>query len=90
MYFFIIFALIKLNKIFLMFRISDFAIIFCTSESTISRRIKKILPILKLADQKQRKHFYTLDEANFIIKSIGIPPNNEFNRQLSIKYKDLF
>jgi len=73
-----------------MFKISDFASIFCTSERTINRRIKKITPILKLADKKQRKHFYTLQEANFIIKSIGIPPNNEFNRQLNTKYKGLF
>lgn len=73
-----------------MFKISDFAAIFCTSERTINRRIKKLTPILKLSDQKQRKHFYTVQEANFIIKSIGIPPNNEFNRQLKDKYKDLF
>jgi hypothetical protein len=73
-----------------MFTLDNFAAIFCVDKRTIKRKISKIAPILKNFDTKKRKHFYTEIEANFVIKSIGIPPNNEFNRQLRDKYVNLF
>jgi hypothetical protein len=73
-----------------MYTLNDFSIIFCTSKRTIARRIIKITPILKIVNQKQRKHFYTENEANMIIKCIGIPPNNEYNRQLKDERPNLF
>lgn len=73
-----------------MFKISDFATIFCTGERTISNKIRKFTPLLKIKDKKQRKHFYTVEEAKYIIFCIGLPPNNEYNRKLKEKYKDLF
>jgi Golgi nucleoside diphosphatase len=73
-----------------MFKIPDFAAIFCTSERTINRRLKKLTPILKKFDTRKRKHFYSLEEAKYIINQIGIPPNNEFNRQLKANYPNLF
>lgn len=73
-----------------MFELFHFSEIFCTSKRTIARKIKNLTPILKLKDKKIRKHFYTIEEAKFIIFSIGIPPNNEFNRQLKDKYPNLF
>ena len=73
-----------------MFTISDFQTIFCTSKSTIEKRIKKITPLFKNFDLKKRKHFYTDKEANFVIKHIGIPPNNEYNRTLAVKHPELF
>ena len=73
-----------------MFTIKDFSTIFCTSKSTIEKRIRKITPLFKNFDPKKRKHFYNESEANFVIKQLGIPPNNEFNRTLAAKYKLLF
>jgi predicted RecB family nuclease len=73
-----------------MFTLKDFSNIFCCSVRTIDRRIIKIKPFFKKFDPDKRKHFYTTDEANKLIKIIGIPPNNEFNRQLADKYPELF
>ena len=73
-----------------MFTLKDFADIFCLSVRSIDRRIIKIKPFLKKFNTESRKHFYTPEEANFIIKHIGIPPNNEFNRQLEAKHPELF
>lgn len=73
-----------------MFTINDFQTIFCTSKSTIEKKIKKITPLFKNFDPKKRKHFYTENEANFVIKHIGTVPNNEYNRTLSVKYPNLF
>lgn len=73
-----------------MFTLKDFSNIFCCSVRTIDRRIIKIKPIFKNFAPDQRKHFYSMAEANAIIKYIGIPPNNDFNRQLADKMPDLF
>lgn len=73
-----------------MFTITDFQMIFCTSKSTIEKRIKKITPLFKNFDLKKRKHFYNEQEANFVIKQIGTPPNNEYNRNLAVKHPNLF
>lgn len=73
-----------------MFTLQDFADIYCTSIRTINRRITKILPFFKDFDLKRRKHFYTIEEAKQIIKSIGIPPNNKFNGQIKAQYPELF
>jgi hypothetical protein len=73
-----------------MFTLNNFADIFCVDKRTIERKISKIAPILKNFSSKKRKHFYTESEANFVIKTIGLPPNNEFNRQLKDKYPNLF
>lgn len=73
-----------------MFTLKDFSEIFCCSIRTIDRKIIKIKPIIKKFALDHRKHFYTIDEANFIIKHIGNHPNNDFNRQLADKYPDLF
>lgn len=73
-----------------MFTLDNFATIFCCSKSNIEKKIKKTTLILKNFDNKKRKHFYNQTEANFIIKSIGIPPDNEFNRKLAIMYPLLF
>jgi len=73
-----------------MFTLDNFADIFCVDKRTIERKISKIAPILKNFATNKRKHFYTEAEANFVIKTIGIPPNNEFNRQLSERYPNLF
>lgn len=73
-----------------MYTLDDFSTIFCTSKRTIARRIMKITPILKISKQQQRKHFYTENEANMIIKCIGIVPDNEYNRQLKDQRPNLF
>lgn len=73
-----------------MFTLKDFSTIFCCSIRTINRRIIKIKPLFKKFNTNTRKHFYTIDEANKLIKIIGIPPNNEFNRQLADKLPELF
>ena len=73
-----------------MFTLKDFSAIFCCSVRTIERRIIKIKPIFKKFELNKRKHFYSTDEANAIIKHIGIPPDNEFNRQLADKNINLF
>jgi len=73
-----------------MFTLKDFSEIFCCSVRTIDRKIIKIKPIFKKFAPDHRKHFYTTAEANVIIKHIGIPPNNDFNRQLADKMPDLF
>lgn len=73
-----------------MFTLDNFATIFCCSKSNIEKKIVKLAPILKKFDTNKRKHFYTESEANFVIKNIGIPPDNEFNRKLSSMYPNLF
>lgn len=73
-----------------MLTLKDFSDIFCCSVRTIDRRIIKIKPIFKKFALDHRKHFYTIAEANVIIKHIGIPPKNEFNRQLADNMPDLF
>lgn len=73
-----------------MFTLKDISDIFCCSKSSIEKKVKKITPIFKNFDNKKRKHFYNQTEASFLIKSIGIPPDNEFNRKLGSIYPLLF
>jgi hypothetical protein len=73
-----------------MFTLDNFAAIFCVDKRTIERKIRKIAPILKNFDTKKKKYYYTENEANFVIKTIGIPPDTNFNRQLADRYPNLF
>lgn len=73
-----------------MFKISDFAELFCCSKIKIKKKIAKYTPMLKNYDPKKRKHFYSIQEANFIIKCIGNPPDNKYKYNLSILFPDLF
>ena len=73
-----------------MFKFEDIANIFCISKRTIERKIQKISPLFKNFDKKKRKHNYTFEETQIVIKSIGIPPQNEFNRHLIRIYPNLF
>jgi hypothetical protein len=73
-----------------MFRISDFATIFCCSKSLIEKKIKKYTPMLKKYEPNKRKHFYSIEEANFLIKCIGKVPENSFNHNLTTKFPEIF
>ena len=73
-----------------MFKINDFADIFCCSKRTIEAKVQKLVPLLKIAGNTKRKHFYTIEEAQYIIRNIGIPPDNQFNRNLMLKFPNLF
>ena len=73
-----------------MFTISDFSAIFCVSKRTMEARVAKYVLLLKKFDTSKRKHFYTLEEAKYMIRCLGVPPDTEFNRKLIRSYPDLF
>jgi len=73
-----------------MFRLIDLANLFCISKRTMYRRINKILPILRKFNPKTHKHFYDLEDAKNVIKNVGIPPENEYTRQIRAKFPELF
>jgi len=73
-----------------MFKVQDFANIFCVGKKTIERKIQQINPLFKNFDKKKRKHNYTFEEAKIVINLIGIPPQNDFNRQIVLNYPNLF
>ena len=73
-----------------MFTINDFSTIFCVSKRTMERKVAKHVLLLKKFDTSKKKHFYTLDEAKYMINCLGIPPDTEKNRQILRSYPDLF
>jgi hypothetical protein len=73
-----------------MFKVKDFAEIFCCSYSSIHKKVREINPLFKKFKPNTRIHTYNVDQAKIIIRNIGIPPDNEFNRNLVAKFPELF
>jgi hypothetical protein len=73
-----------------MFKLIDLANLFCISKRTMERRIKTILPILRKFNPNSHKHFYNIEDAKNVIKHVGIPPENEYTRQIRAKFPELF
>lgn len=72
-----------------MLKIDDFATIYCLTKSSIEKKLKPLLPIFKKFQPKKRKTRYTIAEANIVFRQLGIPPRNEYNRNLKAKWPEL-
>lgn len=69
---------------------TDFAKIYCLSNSTIEKKIASLVTVFRSFDQKKRKRFFTLEESKQIIQLLGIPPENSYNHFLQANYPTLF